>query len=147
MNTSEIIFITMWAVLALLSLSFIFYAILDDPWSTQSDSSHIVIAMLTSLALVAFGVTLYVSHAQLATHKDTTRQLAKSYQSTHSNEKPVTLNLDNDDANAPLPDTPDKDKVTKVFYTSPDGTAVSGGRSDYHDALKSDNPVYVFVKR
>ena len=137
----------MWAVLALLSLSFIFYAILDDPWSTQSDSSHIVIAMLTSLALVAFGVTLYVSHAQLATHKDTTRQLAKSYQSTHSNEKPVTLNLDNDDANTPLPDTPDKDKVTKVFYTNSNDTVISGGQSDYREALKSDNPVYVFVKR
>lgn len=97
--------------------------------------------------LVACGVTIYASQAHIAFHNDTSRELAKSYQSSHSDEKPVTLNLNSDDANEPLPDTPAKDKVTKVFYTNSNGTVISGGQSDYREALKSDNPVYVFVKR
>lgn len=147
MNTSEIVFIVMWAVLALFLLSILIYVLLDDPWSSQTDSSHVVIAILVSIILVAGGVAIYLSPANIAFHNDTSRQLAKSYQSSHSDEKPVTLNLNSDDANEPLPDTPAKDKVTKVFYTNSNGTVISGGQSDYREALKSDNPVYVFVKR
>lgn len=150
MNVSEIIFIATGTVLALIAFVVILSTILDDPWSSQHDSNGTVIGILLSLAMVAViacGVMMYISKVNYANHEDTTRQLAKSYQSTHSNEKPVTLNLDSDDTNAPLPDTPTKDKVTKVFYTSADGTVVSGGRSDYREALKSDSTVYVFVKR
>lgn len=147
MNESEIIFVVAGAILAIVSIAVLIYVLLDDPWSSQTDSSHVVIAILMSVVLVAFGVMMYVYQANVASHNDTSRGLAKSYQSTHSDEKPVTLNLDSDDANEPLPDTPAKDKVTKVFYTSSNGTVVSGGQSDYREALKSDNPVYVFVKR
>lgn len=147
MNESEIVFIVTWAVLALVFIGVAVYAMLDDPWSSQSSPGHVSIAIIMSVVLVACCVAVYVSPANMAFHNDTSRQLAKSYQSSHSDEKPVTLNLDSDDANEPLPDAPAKDKVTKVFYTSSNGTVISGGQSDYREALKSDNPVYVFVKR
>lgn len=84
----------------------------------------------------------------IASHKVATHQLAKSYQTAHSDEMPITLNLDNNArTDALLPDTPAKDKVTKVFYTNSNGAVVSGDKSDYRKALKSDNPVYVFVKQ
>lgn len=147
MNVSEIIFIVLGAVLGMVALTALISMVLSDPWTGKIDNSAIVVAVVGSVLIVASAVTLYVSQANHAIHQDTTRQLAMSYQTKHSNEKPVTLNLDSDDPNSPLPDTPAKDDVTKVFYTSPDGTVVSGGQSDYHEALKSESPVYVFVKR
>lgn len=147
MNVSEIIFIVLGAVLGMVALTALISMALSDPWTGKIDNSAIAVAVVGSVLIVASAVTLYISQANHAIHQDTTRQLATSYQTNHPDEKPVTLNLNSDDANEPLPDTPAKDKVTKVFYTSSNGTVVSGGQSDYREALKSDNPVYVFVKR
>ena len=104
--------------------------------------------VLTLLAFFAMYITDDFNHHNTLMHRDATRELAKSYQTTHSNETPVTLNLDSDDetADTPLTNTPAKNKVTKVFYINETGNVVSGDKSDYHEALKSDNPVYVFVK-
>ena len=91
MNESEIVFIVTWAVLALVFIGVAVYAMLNDPWSSQSNPGHVSIAIIMAVVLVAFGVAVYVSPANMAFHNDTSRELAKSYQSTHSDEKPYLL--------------------------------------------------------
>ena len=46
-----------------------------------------------------------------------------------------------------LLDKPDIESVDRVFYVDSNGKVASGDKYDYHEALKSDNLVYVFVKR
>lgn len=45
-----------------------------------------------------------------------------------------------------LLDKPDTESVDQVFYVDRDGKVASGDKYDYHEALKSKNVVYVFVK-
>lgn len=45
-----------------------------------------------------------------------------------------------------LLDKPDIESVDQVFYVDRDGKVASGDKYDYHEALKSKNVVYVFVK-
>lgn len=45
-----------------------------------------------------------------------------------------------------LLDKPDIESVDQVFYVGYDGKVASGNKYDYHEALKSKNVVYVFVK-
>lgn len=45
-----------------------------------------------------------------------------------------------------LLDKPDIETVDRVFYVDSDGKVASGDKYDYHEALKSKNVVYVFVK-
>lgn len=46
-----------------------------------------------------------------------------------------------------LLDKPDIESVDRVFYVDSDGKVASGDKYDYHEALKSDNLVYVFTTK
>lgn len=46
-----------------------------------------------------------------------------------------------------LLDKPDIESVDRVFYVDSDGRVASGDKYDYHEALKSDNLVYVFTTK
>ena len=154
MNTYEIIAIVALVVFILLGLVGMTYIIVRLCQSSETksndgdDAIQGVMVVLMTVAMAVFGFFSMANQRNIASHKVATHQLAKSYQTAHSDEMPITLNLDNNArTDALLPDTLAKDKVTKVFYTNSNGAVVSGDKSDYRKALKSDNPVYVFVKQ
>lgn len=68
MNVSEIIFIVAGTVLAVLCFTVLVYSLLDDPWLSRFNSNGVVIAILMSLALVAFGVMMYAYEIQATVH-------------------------------------------------------------------------------
>lgn len=59
MNVSERIFIVAGTVLAVSCFAVLICALLDDPWSSKFNANGVVIAILMSLALAAFGVMMY----------------------------------------------------------------------------------------
>lgn len=77
---------------------------------------------------------------------------AYDYKQSHPDAKFVKLdfstgNKAKESYHERLLDKPDIESVDRVFYVDSDGRVASGDKYDYHEALKSDNLVYVFTTK
>lgn len=85
------------------------------------------------------------------TSRDKVSEQAHEYQQGHPDEKVVKIDFSTggkakEGYSERLMDAPDIQTITQVFYIDRDGKVTSGDKYDYHEALKSKNVVYVFVK-
>lgn len=87
-----------------------------------------------------------------ATARDDVETQAYAYEQNHPDEKLIKIDfltswLGKDLYNMLLFDTLNQEAVSRVFYIDNNDKATSGYTYSYNDATRSNNLVYVFVKR